>query len=219
MSPAPFWGGIFTKDIIPGNLINLLTWTAPSNSDDWIFQYTQIRRRTDTFPISISDGMFVTNVSGSGKVYHVDTGLENDESYYYSLFSVYNSGSYGPYTLGPATPSSANQFFNDVLITFTKLGTNTRLYSREQRFNVVDLIIWLPSGQEERKTAIQTALKNIKPAHTLLRVFWESCYVAQTTTAQFMLGSYDSDVYTIENGTIINKVPTIDSSFSGDTTL
>lgn len=218
---------ITTQNVIAGNLLNLITWTAPSDMPLDTFLYTHIRYRTDGFPIDENDGRAVCNVSGSGGSYFVHTNLENNVNYYYSLFSVYSDGSvpipvithYGPYTTGPSTPSSGSQFFNDVLITFTKLGKNTRLYSREQKFNTADLIIWLPAGQEERKPAIIEALRQIKPAHTMLRIYWEAYYVAHTTTTQFSSGSFDTDVHKVENGTIINKVPTIDSSFSGEASV
>ncbi len=215
----------------PGNIINLLTWTSPTSFTwgpiTYNFEYVHVRYAMDAPPSNRSKGNWLTNVSGSGDVYTVHNNIINETSYYYSLFSVYQASSppgappiyYGPYSIGPLTPVSGAQFFTDVRTSFSKLEANTRLYDRAEKIYTTDLIIWLPAGQEQRKQAIIQSLNKIKPAHTEIRVFWESYYVAHTTTEQFASASFDPDVYEVRNGTLINKVPTIDASFGGDISI
>ena len=108
-------------------------------------------------------------------------------------------------------------------VTFSKLGSNTRLYDKLEKCFAAIIIIWLPKGQAERKEAIEKAINDLKPAHTDLRVNYENYYAAQTTTVQLSSGSsgsfpyssYDNDVFSVNYGVVENLVPTIDASFSG----
>lgn len=223
---------------ISGSQVNLLMWNSPTNLTGppyWgtdPFQHVHVRVSENTFPGTLSEGEHITNVSGSGDSYVIHRNIDNGVVYYYSLWAGFgtfvlgdtpladlDTTYYGPYHIGPLTPANGAQFCNELKISFTKLETNTRLFSRAKKLYTADVIIWLSEGQENRKNTIIQALKTFKPAHTIIRVFWEPYYVAQTTTAHFSSGSFDSDVYTVENGTLINIVPTIDSSFGGNTSI
>jgi len=206
--------------VLPGNLLALVLWDAPANIGSAMFRYTMVRYATDAFPDSISDGYLLENVSGSGEQGAVHSNIENGTSYYYSLFSVYEVGSgsytyYGPYSTGPVVPDSSEQFFTELEVSFTKLGFNTKLYGAAQKYYTTDMIVWLASGMDEYKESIIDFLNSVKPAHTKIRIFWEPYYAALTTTEQLSALSFDSSVYIVENGTLINSVPTIDSSFDG----
>jgi hypothetical protein len=116
----------------------------------------------------------------------------------------------------PAAPGSVEPFTNGSM-SFSKLGTNTKLSIRQDI--VVDIIVWLPEGQNERMPAIEAALQSVAPAHTKLNVMYERYYIAQTTTEQLNAAAFDSDVYDVRNGMMINKKPTIDSSYSGNANI
>ncbi|MCK4359413.1 MAG: hypothetical protein KAW92_11870 [Candidatus Cloacimonetes bacterium] len=129
---------------------------------------------------------------------------------------------YYPITSPPHSFSISGSY----TLTFSKLGTNTRLYDRYEEKFAADIIIWLPTPQEDRQEAIEKALIDTKPAHVDLRIYYENYYVAQTTTDQLSSGSsgsfpylsYDPNVFDVSLGAVTNLVPTIDSSFSGSTT-
>jgi hypothetical protein len=129
---------------------------------------------------------------------------------------------YYPITAPPHSFSSGSVY----VVTFSKLGKNTRLYDKLEGKFAADIIVWLPEPQKDRQTAIEKALKDVKPAHTDLRVYYENYYSAVTTTAQLSSGSsgsfpyssYDPDVFEVSYGAVGNLVPTIDSAFSGSTT-
>ena len=115
---------------------------------------------------------------------------------------------------------------NEYTITFSKLGSNTRLYDKLEKCFAAIIIIWLPQGQSGRKPAIEKALNDMKPAHVNLNVDYENYYTAQTTTEQLSSGSsssfpyssYDHNVFLVEYGAVKSLVPTINASFSGSTT-
>ena len=146
--------------------------------------------------------------------------LINDNQYIYSLFVHYlDTGAWtGPQVFGPITPSAElSPPFESGSLSFSKLGVNTILTSSKE--NVVDIVIWLPESQVSRKPLIETIIDEFKPAHTVANILYEPFYIAQTTTEQFQSGSYASGSFNVENGTITNKVPTIDHSFSGTRTI
>jgi len=129
---------------------------------------------------------------------------------------------YYPITDPPHSFSSGSSY----IITFSKLGKNTRLYDKYEAKFGADIIIWLPIPQAARQNAIEKALIDTKPVHVDLRVYYENYYVAQTTTDQLSSGSsgsfpyssYDPNVFDVSLGAVTNLIPTIDSSFSGSTT-
>lgn len=104
-------------------------------------------------------------------------------------------------------------------VTFSKLGTNTKLYDTLEESFGADVIIWLPEEQSSRKNAIEKAIDDFKPAHVNLKVGYENYYTARTTTVQLSSGSsgsfYDPNVFSVNFGTVENLVPTIDASYSG----
>jgi len=136
--------------------------------------------------------------------------------YYEDSDQWYGAFNPTPTPTPPATLESVEPFVSGSL-TFSKLGTNTKLSTRQDI--AVDIIVWLPEGQDTRKSSIEAALKLIAPAHTKLNILYERYYIAQTTTEHFNASQLDINVYKIENGTIVNKVPTIDSSYSGNTDI
>lgn len=129
---------------------------------------------------------------------------------------------YYPITSPPHSFSVSGSY----TVTFSKLGKNTRLYDKLAKNYATDIIIWLPEGQAIRKNAIEKALRDVKPAHVSLRIYYENYYTAQTTTEQLSSGSsssfpyssYDPNVFDVSLGAVTNLGPTIDSSFSGSTT-
>jgi hypothetical protein len=212
-------------NVIPGNQCVLFTWDNMLSDDAPITEAIGflIRYRYDTTPIHTTDGHLAIEYyfSSGSRNYYIHKNIENGVPLYYRLWPISPDGTYGslPSTLASQTPLSNLQFFEDLDVSYTKLNTNTRIYSRNERLYTADVVMWLNLGQEERKQVIINSLKNMKPAHTVLKVRWEPYYVAQTTTAQFQSGTFDSNVYTIVSGSIINKLPTIDASFGGYTTI
>jgi len=147
-------------------------------------------------------------------LYHPN--LDNDTEYFYSLFVYYYDTDFwhGTY-ISKATPTSGSGApFTDASVSFTKLGTNTRISPLNNA--VANIVVWLPESESSRQKDIEAAIRTIKPAHVKVNILYENYYIAQTTTEQFASGSIDTNVYKIEKGTIINKVATIDSSYSGD---
>lgn len=156
--------------------------------------------------------------------------LESGSSDLTQVLTNYFGGSWWDYLLVyyPITSPPHNFSSGSVYITtFSKLGKNTRLYDKQEGKFSADIIIWLSEPQSERKPAIEKALNDIKPSHVDLRTYYENYYSAVTTTQQLSSGSsgsfpyssYDSDVFTVSQGAIINLIPTIDSAFSGSTTV
>ena len=152
----------------------------------------------------------------SSVLWHANTTHVN---YYYSAWIYYEDSDrwLGPFNPAPTpTPpavSGSVEPFVSGSLSFSKLDTNTKLSTRQDI--IVDILIWLPEGQDERAPAIEDALQAIAPAHTKLNVMYERYYIAQTTTKHFSVTDFDLDVHEVKNGTIINKKPTIDSSYGG----
>jgi len=148
--------------------------------------------------------------------------LLNGTPYTYTGFVVYGDTYLvkGPTTVGPVTPMDASTYsapFHSGSLSFSKLGTNTILTGDKD--NKAEIIIWLPKSQEDQKPYIENMLQEVKPAHTRFSVVYEPYYIAYTTSAQFLSGSYSSDTYEVTGGCIKNKVATIDASFSGQTLI
>jgi len=146
----------------------------------------------------------------------------NSVDYYYSLFIYYFDsgfwhGAYNP-SPTPVTPlASLSTPFTNSTASYSKLETNTKLSPMHEV--VTDIIVWLPEDSDDRKSLIEATLNELKPAHVKLRVLYEKYYIAATTSDQFSGSSFDSTIYKVEKGTIINKVPTIDSSYSGQSNI
>jgi len=146
----------------------------------------------------------------------------NGIKYYYSLFIYYFDsnfwhGAYNPLPT-PVTPQSGLGIpFTEGTLSYSKLETNTKISPLHEV--VVNIIVWLPEDFNDRKPVIEAALNAIKPAHVKLNVMYEQYYIATTTSEQFSGSSFDSTVYKVENGTIINKAATIDSSYSGQANI
>ncbi len=149
-------------------------------------------------------------------LWHANTAHVN---HYYSAWIYYEDSDrwLGPFnpvpTPTPPAISNSVEPFTSGSLSFSKLGTNTKLSTRQDI--IVDILVWLPEGQDERMPSIEAALQSVAPSHTKLNVMYERYYIAQTTTAQFSMAEFDSDVHEVRNGMIINKKPTIDSSYSG----
>lgn len=125
------------------------------------------------------------------------------------------SNTQNTFILLPSLSGSLDAFTN-FSASFSKLESNTKLYDRVEKYYTADIILWVALGQESQKTAIVNLLNLLRPAHTNIRVFYESYYVAQTSTAQFQSGSGDNTVFDIQNGAITNVKPTVnDTSLSG----
>lgn len=145
--------------------------------------------------------------------------------HYYSAWIYYENADrwFGPFNPTPTptpTPPAASgsvEPFVSGSLSFSKLGTNTKLSTRQDI--IVDVLVWLPEGQDGRAPAIEAALQAVAPAHTKLNVMYERYYIAQTTTEHFSVADFDPDVHEVRNGTIINKKPTIDSSYSGNANI
>lgn len=151
-------------------------------------------------------------------LWHPNTAYVN---HYYSAWIYYEDTNqwYGPFNPTPTTPAISGSIepFTSGSLSFSKLGTNTKLSTRQDI--VVDILVWLPEGQDAREPVIEAALESIAPAHTKLNVRYERYYIAQTTTEHFSAAVFDSTVHEARNGMIINKKPTIDSSYSGDANI
>lgn len=146
--------------------------------------------------------------------------LINGTSYIYTIYIHYmDTGVWAPPIISPAvTPQiGLSAPFESGSLSFSKLGTNTKLLSVQD--SLVEIVAWLPDGYADRKVALESVVDQLKPSHVRVNIIYEPYYIAQTTTVQFTSGSYDSDTYVIENGTIKNKVATIDSGFSGQRTI
>jgi len=142
--------------------------------------------------------------------------LINGNKYTYSIFVHYlDTGEWTGPQITPATIPLATLTspFESGSLSFSKLGTNTKL--TDANISSADIVIWLPDSQASRKPVIESTINAFKPAHTKLTILYEPFYIAHTTTEQFQSGLYTTDSFTIQNGIITNKVPTIDHSFSG----
>ncbi len=209
-SATPYDGGV------------LLSWTAgygvsvASGSTDC---KVTIQYSTDTIPNNVQNTPpFVTRdlgqKQGTQNVLWVPN-LTNNQQYWYSLWIYYyDTGMWhGPYNTF-ATPVSGSFLpWQSGSLSFTKLGTNTRLSPLQQI--VSNIIVWLPDSERTRQDVIEQVLKSIAPAHVKLNVFYERYYIACTTTIQFSGSTYDSSVWNVAQGKMVNKLPTIDSSYSG----
>lgn len=156
--------------------------------------------------------------SAANVLWHANT---EHVTHWYSAWVYYEDSDrwFGPFSPDP-TPTPAPDISPGLVdpftlgsLSFSKLGTNTKLATRQDI--IVDVLVWLPESQSDREGAIEAALQLVAPAHTKLNVMYERYYIAQTTTDHFNSANIDLDVYKISNGTIINKKPTIDSSYSG----
>jgi len=147
---------------------------------------------------------------------------ENDTEYYYSLFIYYFDsgfwhGAYNPLPT-PVTPQAViGAPFTEGILSYSKLEANTKISSAREI--AVDIIVWLPEDSDGRKSMIEATLNDIKPAHVKLRILYERYYIAATTSNQFNASNFNSAVYKVEDGAIINKVATIDSSCSGQSNI
>jgi len=213
---------------IPYDGGTLLAWTAgygQSDSTSANICKVTIQYSTEEFPHNFPNTppYVVRDLQQSQGTYnllwHPGT---NATAHYYSLFIYYFDsgfwhGAYNPLPT-PVTPQSGSGTpFTESTLSYSKLGTNTKLSPLHEV--VANIIVWLPEDSTERESGIEAALNAIKPAHVKLNVLYERYYIATTTTAQFTSGSFDSTVYTVENGTIINKIATIDSSYSGQANI
>ena len=147
-------------------------------------------------------------------LYHPN--LLNGETYRYAIFVHYmDTGMWeGPIISQSVTPTvGIKSSLVSGSISFTKLESNTRLVG--SRDSMVEAVVWLADNQTKRKSELEAAMRQLKPSHVRMNIVYEPYYVAQTTSTQFASGSYDSGSYEIRDGTLINKVATIDYSFSG----
>jgi hypothetical protein len=200
----------------------VLEWTAgygASINSGSIDCKVTIQYSTDTIPNNVQNTPpFVVRdlgqKQGTKNILWVPN-LTNDQQYWYSLWVYYyDTGMWhGPFTTFATPVSGSFLSWRTGTLSFTKLGTNTRLSPLQQI--VSNIIIWLPNSESSRENVIEQALKNIAPAHVKLNIFYEHYYVACTTTEQFSGSTYDPSVWTIEQGKMVNKLPTIDSSYSG----
>jgi len=153
-------------------------------------------------------------------LWHPNTSHVN---YYYSAWIYYEVTNQwlGPFNpaITPTLPAVLGSIepFASGSLSFTKLGTNTKLSTRQDI--IADIIVWLPESQSEREPSIEAAMQAVAPAHTKLNVMYEQYYIAQTTTEQFSIADYDATVHTIRNGMIVNRKATIDSSYDGLATI
>jgi len=206
----------------------LLTWTAgygQSGSTSTDICKVTIQYSTEGFPHNFPNTppYIVRDLQQSQGTYnllwHPGT---NDVDYYYSLFIYYLDsgfwhGAYNPLPT-PVTPQSGlGTPFASGSLSYSKLETNTKISPLHEI--VVNIIVWLPEDFNDRKSMIETALNSVKPAHVKLNVMYEQYYIATTTSGQFNTCSFNSTVHKVENGTIINKAPTIDSSYSGQANI
>ncbi len=156
----------------------------------------------------------------SNALWHANTAHVD---HYYSAWVYYEDSDrwFGPFnpTSTPTSPAISGSVkpFTSGSLSFSKLDTNTKLSTRQDI--IVDVIVWVPEEQDERAPAIEAALQSMAPAHTKLNVLYERYYIAQTTTAHFNVANFDTDVHEVRNGMIINKKPTIDSSYSGNANI
>ncbi|KKL58893.1 hypothetical protein LCGC14_2220790 [marine sediment metagenome] len=156
----------------------------------------------------------------SNALWHPNTTHVN---HYYSAWIYYEDSNrwYGPFnptpTPTPPAVSGSTEPFVSGSLSFSKLDTNTKLSTRQDI--IVDVLVWLPEGQDERAPSIEAALQAVAPAHTKLNVLYERYYIAQTTTAHFSVADFDPVVHEVRNGMIVNKTPTIDSSYGGNANI
>jgi len=205
----------------------LLSWQAGSGSIESTenckitIQYSTDgapHQEPNTPPYVVRD--LVQQQGTNNVLWHSNTSRIN---YYYSAWIYYEDSNrwFGPFnptptpTL-PAVSGSVEPFTNGSL-SFSKVDKNTKLSTRQDI--IVDVLIWLPEGQDERAPSIEAALQSVAPSHTKLNVMYERYYIAQTTTEHFSVAEFDSDVHEVRNGMIINKKPTIDSSYSGNANI
>ncbi len=142
-------------------------------------------------------------------------GLVNDHIYSYSIFVHYmDTGVWEGPTIASAIPLvGLSSPLVSGSLSYSKLSTNTKL--RNTSNSLVSTVVWLSEDQEDQKTEIESVINQLKPAHVQSVVAYEPYYIAQTTAVQFNAGSYASGSYSIVDSTLINKIPTIDYSFSG----
>ena len=79
-----------------------LSWSNPTDSD---FAGVMIRRRSDSFPTSATDGTQVTDTAAADTGY-TDTGLTNGTAYFYTAFANDEVPNYAPQATGSAIPPS-----------------------------------------------------------------------------------------------------------------
>lgn len=210
----------------PHNEGILLSWTAgygASAMSGSVDCKVTIQYSTDTVPNNYQNNppfavRDLGQKQGTQNVLWIPN-LTNGQLYWYSLWIYYYDTAlwHGPYVTA-ATPISDSAFpWSSGSLSFSKLGTNTRLSPLQQI--VSDIIVWLPESERTRQNVVENALRKLAPAHVQLNVFYEYYYIACTTTTQFSGSTYDSSVWDISNGAVINKLPTIDSSYSGQANI
>ena len=147
-------------------------------------------------------------------LYHPN--LLNGETYRYAIFVHYmDTGMWeGPIVSQSVTPTiGVKSPLVSGSISFTKLASNTRLVG--SRDSMTEVVVWLADNQTKRKPELEAVMRQLKPSHVRMNIVYEPYYIAQTTSTQFAAGLYDSDSYEIRDGALVNKVATIDYSFSG----
>ena len=201
----------------------LLSWTAgygASAISGSIDCKVTIQYSTDTIPNNVQNNPpYVTRDLGQNqgtKNILCHSNLVNDQNYWYSLWIYYyDTGMwYGPYITSASPTSGSFISWESGSISFTKLGTNTRLSPRQNINSSV--IVWLPKSESDRESVIERALRLVAPAQVKLNIYYERYYVANTTTQQFSGSTFDPEVWNIEEGKMINRISTIDSSYSGE---
>ncbi len=206
----------------------LLSWTAgygQSGSTSTDMCKVTIQYSTEEFPHNFPNTPpYVTRdlqqLQGTiNLLWHPST---NGINYYYSLFIYYFDsefwhGAYNPLPTPVMPQSGSGTPFIEGILSYSKLETNTKISPLHEI--VVNIIVWLPEDFDDRKSMIEAALNDIKPAHVKLNVMYERYYISTTTSDQFSAGNFSSVTYEVENGTIINKVATIDSSYSGQANI
>ncbi|MDO8587465.1 MAG: chitobiase/beta-hexosaminidase C-terminal domain-containing protein [Armatimonadota bacterium] len=106
----------------------LLTWRNPPYT---AFTGTMIRFRTDTYPLSSTDGALVcdeANAPGSQDSY-AHTGLTNGTTYYYSAFAHDGSGNYQPAANAAAIPVPLRDLKSDTWVAADGLGRTLEDYT------------------------------------------------------------------------------------------
>lgn len=143
-------------------------------------------------------------------------GLVNGNIYNYSIFIHYmDTGVWeGPMISVPVIPKLGLRApLVSGSLSHSKLATNTKL--RSGKDSLVETVVWLSDDQADQKPELEAVIRQLKPAHVRTTIVYEPYYVAHTTATQFASGSYALGSYEIVDSTLINKVPTIDYSFSG----
>lgn len=205
----------------------LLSWTAgygASTVSGSIDCKVTIQYSTDTIPNNVQNNPpYVTRDLGQKQgtqnvLWHPN--LTNGQNYWYSLWIYYYDTGFwhGPYVTSSTPISGSFLPWQSGSISFSKLGTNTKLSPLGKKI-VSDIIVWLPESEKERQPVIERALKKVAPAHVQMNVMYERYYIAHTTSAHFSGSAYASNVWQVTRGKITNKLPTIDSSYSGQANI